>query len=304
MQPDASSTPPPAGADAAPGFEVHAYPLVARALGAALRLLSAVNILFLAVRILTDIFAGAESASPLVVVQSLLLFSLLPGLALWLLGLLARARVTVEPAQLVVRTRGSRYEIPWESIAPEGVRPWRLPWPEPGLTLRMRSGRSFRLHLALRDPTPLLKRLTQVAGHARLGQAALVHPMVAWAYARSLHDARRWRRLGIKFGLFPLLPTGVMFRTHQYIAYGGTFGEYYLLGLKAYLKTFLGYWSGVAGYLLVYAGIWRGFGEIVAFALAWMAPARASSVRRAIEITCGLVYYVGFPLLVLIRFLV
>jgi hypothetical protein len=41
----------------------------------------------------------------------------------------------------------------------------------------------------------------------------------------------------------------------------------------------------------------------VAFALAWVRPSRAGSVRRAVEITCGVAYYLGFPVLVLIRFL-
>jgi hypothetical protein len=300
MQPDAPDRSPPAGADASPDFEVHAYSLGARVAAAALRLLSAANILSLAVLVLGSIFSGAETATPLIMVRNLALFSLLPGAVVQLLRLLLRARVTVEPTQLVVRTRAARYEIPWESLSPEGVRPWRLPWPEPGLALRMRSGRSFRLHLALPDPTPLLDALAQ---RAHLAEAASAHPVIAYARARARHG-RRWWRLGLKFGLFPLLPALVMFRTHQYIAYGGTFGEYYLLGLKAYLKTFLGFWSTITAYLLLYAGIWRGFGEIVAFALAWVTPSRAGAVRRAVEITCGLAYYVGFPVLVLIRFLI
>ena len=291
-----------AGADASPSFTVHAYPLGARVAGVVLRLVSAANIFSLAVLVLGSIFTGAEIATPLIMVRNLVLFSLLPELALQLLRLLLRARVTVEPAQLVVRTRAARYEIPWESLAPEGVRPWRLPWPEPGLVLRMRSGRHFRLRLALPNPTPLLEALAQ---RTRLGEAVIAHPVVALARARTGHGhgARRGWRLALKFGLFPLLPALVMFRAHQYIAYGGALGEYYLLGVMAYLKTFFGYWSTIAGYLFLYAGIWRGLGEVVAFALAWVAPARARSVRRAVEITCGVAYYVGFPVLVLIRFL-
>lgn len=300
MQPDVPHSSPPAGADASPSFEVHAYSLGARVAGTALRLVSAANILSLAVLVLNSIFTGAESATPLIMVRNLALFSLLPGLAFQLLRLLLRARVTIEPTQLVLRTRAARYEIPLESLAPEAVHPWRLPWPEPGLALRMRSGRYFRLRLALPDPTPLLEALAQ---RAPLAGAALAHPAVSYARARVLHGARRWWRLALKFGLFPLLPALVMFRAHQYIAYGGTFGEYYLLGLKAYLKTFFGYWSTIAGYLILYAGTWRGLGEIAAFALAWVAPSRAGSVRRGVEITCSVAYYVGFPVLVLIRFL-
>jgi hypothetical protein len=301
MQPNAPDRPPLAGADTTPGFEAHAYSLGARVAGIALRLLSAANIFSLAVLVLASIFTGAESATPLIMVRNLALFSLLPGLVFLLLRLLLRARVTVEPAQLVVRTRAARYEIPWESLAPGGVRPWRLPWPEPGLVLRMRSGRSFRLRLGLPDPKPLLEALAQ---RIQGTEAAIAHPMVSHARARTIHGARRWWRLALKFGLFPLLSAMVTFRLHQHIAYGGTFGEYYLLGLKAYLKTFFTHWCTAAGYLLLYAGLWRGLGEIVAFALAWVTPPRAGSVRRAVEITCGVAYYVGFPVLMLIRFLI
>lgn len=300
MPPDAPERSPPDGADASPSFEVHAYSLGARVAATALRLVSAANILSLAVLVLNGILTGAEVATPRIMVRNLTLFSFLPGLVVLLVRLLLRARVTIEPTQLVIRTRGARYEIPWESLASDGVRPWRLPWPEPGLVLRMRSGRLFRRRLALPDPTPLLESLTQ---RALLAEAALAHPVVAYARARVLHGARRWWRPALKFGLFPLLPAVVMFRAHQYIAYGGTFGEYYLLGLKAYLKTFLGYWSTIASYLFLYAGIWRGFGEIAAFSLTWVTPPRARSMRRAVEITCGVAYYVGFPVLVLIRFL-
>ena len=51
---------------------------------------------------------------------------------------------------------------------------------------------------------------------------------------------------GIKFGLFPLVLALPAFRLHQYIAYGGTFGEFYTFGLQAYLTTFLLWWAAWA----------------------------------------------------------
>ena len=113
----------------------------------------------------------------------------------------------------------------------------------------------------------------------------------------------RWYHLVGKFVAFALLPASVLFYTHQHIAYGGTFGQYYLEGLGPYVATLVTYWVTVAIYLVLYAGVWRGLGEGVALVAARVAPSRAARVRRAVEVTCRVLYYGGAPLLLVARYL-
>ena len=103
--------------------------------------------------------------------------------------------------------------------------------------------------------------------------------------------------------LFALLPAAVLFNAHQYIAYGGTLGQYYLEGLAPYLETLAIYWSTMSIYLVLYAAPWRGVAEGASLLTAWMSPRHAVRVRRAAETTCRVVFYAGVPLLLLARFL-
>jgi hypothetical protein len=86
-----------------------------------------------------------------------------------------------------------------------------------------------------------------------------------------------------------------MFRAHQYITFGGPFGEYDMFGLAVYLRTFALFWHTFFIALLLYAGVWRIAAELLAFTLTWLLPSRAHGIRRATEWLCRLVYYVGAP---------
>jgi hypothetical protein len=108
----------------------------------------------------------------------------------------------------------------------------------------------------------------------------------------------------VKFGLFGLAPTAVLFRAHQIIAFGGLLGQYYLEGLRPYLATGVEYWGTTLLYLVLVACTLRVFGEAVGLAATWIAPGRARSVRAVIEGFCSVAYYVGVPALLAIRFLV
>jgi hypothetical protein len=46
-----------------------------------------------------------------------------------------------------------------------------------------------------------------------------------------------------KYVVYSLVPALPLFRVHQWIASGGTFGEYYAFGFKAYLLGFAVYWG-------------------------------------------------------------
>jgi len=237
---------------------------------------------------------------PLQLVQLVALFVALPALLARLIRRAFRAEITFGAEALRVQRADRVVDIPLPAIA--RVAPWTVPLPNSGLSLGLRSGRRLELGLQLEDPAPLLARLAERIGEP--AAAAARHPVVAYATARAAAWSRwRWHHYAVKFAAFPLLPVGVLFNAHQHIAYGGTLGEYYLLGLGAYVETFAIYWAVVMLYLVLYAGSWRCAAELVAWAATWAAPSRAARVRRIVEFTCGLLYYAGVPALLAARFL-
>jgi hypothetical protein len=290
--------PPSAGNDAAARFPVHAWQPALRLLAAAAQVLSAGNVLHLVTLSLLGILEGYDPMSPLAMVLRLVAFSLLPAALAWLLRRFTASTLHVEPSRLVLELRGVRFEIPRESVV--AVEPWRLPLPGAGVALRMKSGRRFQYRLQVPNPAPLLTALGTTLPTA---SEAAEHPSSRFGQAR--HDWRRrfWDKPAFKFGLFPLIPTGIMFRAHQYITFGGAFGEYDMFGLEAYLRTFAGYWLGFTIGLFLFACFWRFLAEALAFPLTWLLPTRARGVRQAAEWLCRLVYYVGFPALMAQRFL-
>jgi hypothetical protein len=243
-------------------------------------------------------FATDPPVTPPVLARLVLLFALLPWMAARLLRRTFAAEVEVRPPELVVRRHGVQIEIPVTAI--ERVAPWWLPLPGPGLWLHLRSGRRLSHGIEIADPAVLLAALARAGAPTA---AAVGHPIVAYARARQATAPWRWYHLAAKFGGFGFLATLPLFNVHQHIAYGGLLGEYYLMGLAAYLGTFATYWGTTTAYLAMYAGVWRGLAEATALAAAWLAPARAQGVRRLAEAGCRLAYYGGVPLLVLVRFL-
>ena len=222
----------------------------------------------------------------------------LPALAAALVGRAHRGRVACDGKEILLQGGGTRLEIP--AVAIERVVPWTVPLPGPGFGFRMRSGHSLRYGVQAADPTPILTQLSPVVASAA---DAIHHPTVRYARAKQDCTPRRWYHPVGKFVVFALLPTAILFNAHQYIAYGGTLGEYYLLGLRAYLATFGLYWLTMVIYLVLYASVWRGMAEGVALASAWLAPLHAARVRRIVEIGCAIGYYAGVPLLIAVRFL-
>lgn len=218
-----------------------------------------------------------------------------PALIAWSIERAYDARWEIFGDALVVAQRRLRHEIPFAAVAK--VQPWTFPLPGPGFTLRTRSGRSFRFH------SPGLANLLETLAASGVDSARLAsHPIVFYAAAKDGAGRRRWYHPIGKFVLFALLPTAPLFNVHQFIAYGGTLGEYYLLGLRSYLTTFFLYWSTVSIYLVLYASVWRGLAEGVALATAWIRPGRARIVRVMVERACSVLYYAGVPAIVALRF--
>jgi hypothetical protein len=279
-------------------FTVHAYPPALRVLGGALKAVALGCLLYLCGQFLLTL-DGHPGLQPFTTVLVLALGVLLPlGLGAGLRRL-TRASLEVGPDGLALTLRdGARMELPYTAVA--SVRPWWLPLPAPGLTLHMATGRRFGHGLEAEDAVPLLEALGR---RGPLGTAA-THPRVRFAQARQALWRRRWYHLALKFAVFPLLPAGVLFRLHQFIVYGGTFGEYQMYGLERYVRSFLvGHYIPVTMSFLLAACIYRALAEPVAFGAAWLIPSWTRGVRRGAEWLGRLVYYGVLPGLIVLRIL-
>jgi hypothetical protein len=275
---------------------IEAYVAVARAAAGALVALSRGSPpLLLALLVLAPEAAGELPQ----LLDLVLLFVLLPAAGAWALGRAVRGELGFEGADLVLRRRELRVEVPLASVS--GVEPWRVPLPRPGFALRLRSGARLRWSLAAPDPRPLLRRLAEagVAG----AESAVAHPSSVYAAARAAAPRRFWQRPLFQLVLFALLPGGVGFYAHQHIAFGGLLGEYYLMGAGAWLRTAAVYWLHSTLLLLVYAGALRAGIEAACFAAAHSGRAQAAAVRRLTEGGAAALYYASVPALLALRFL-
>jgi hypothetical protein len=135
----------------------------------------------------------------------------------------------------------------------------------------------------------------------------LAPTLAAWAIRRAFGaQPRLGPRRGldhplVKFALFPLLPAIPAFRLHQHIAFGGTFGEYYTYGLKAYLLAFGLWWAAWAIGLTVFAAALRAALEATVLALQAARPTNATAIRAWAERFARLAYYAGLPAYLLLR---
>ncbi len=235
----------------------------------------------------------------IVTVRTFAYFTAAPLVVTWALERVALATITVGDGLLVVARRDVTIDVPLDGIA--DVRPWRIMLPRPGLALRMRTGRPLRYGLATGDPAPLLAALAD-AGVAS-ARTALASVRIVYTHAAASAPRSRLDRPLPKFVVFALLPACLVFNLDQHITYGGLLGQYYLEGSWAWVQSFLTMWAAAGIDLLLYAVAWRVPAEAIAFALTLARPARAASIRRAIEIVCRVAFYAGIPALLGMRLL-
>lgn len=282
-----------------PSFPVVAWTPALRWVAALALAVAAGNVLYLLARLLlVDVLQGVPATPPPVLASRLVLLSLLPWVLALLLRRLASGTLHLEPERLLLRLRHATFEIPLASIA--SLHAWRIPLPGAGLVLHLQSGRRFHYRLQPQAPLPLLEALAPLLPSAEPLQR---HPALRFANARAEYAPRRLRQLLLKFALFPLLPTAIFFRAHQYIAYGGLLGEYHMLGLASYLKSLAGYWLTTTALLVLYATLWRALVEGLTFSTTWAMPLRSRGLRQLAEWALLLLYYLGVPALVALRFL-
>jgi apolipoprotein N-acyltransferase len=280
----------------APTFRASGYPPAWRLVAALLRCVSGASLPALFVLLLT---ANDPPLSPPLLLRLFLMWVAAPAAAAWLIQRACAVDIHVGATALELMRRDIRIEVPVRMI--ERIAPWRIPLPQPGVSLHMHSGGRFRWGLALEDPSRLLAALSRLS--PAVTDAIATHPTLVYARAKAGHSQPRLSYWLAKYLGFALLPATVLFYTHQSIAHGGPLGEYYTFGLAAYLTTYTVYWSTITIYLLLFASIWRAVAEVVCLLAAWSAPASAPRIRRWAERACTVLYYGGVPLVLALRYL-
>lgn len=228
---------------------------------------------------------GTQSA-PRSMLEALVAAGLLPAVAAWSLARAFEARASSDGATLVIERRGERVEVPLTSIA--AFEAWRLPLPGAGAALRLRSG--ARLAFCL-EPAPPVR------------ESIAADP--SWIYASARRNAAfaALRHPLLKFGIFGMVPAGILFRAHQIIAFGGLFGQQRMEGTAAWATTLGEFWLSTLLGLVLYAATLRLGGELFAWIATQLVRARARAIRSVVEWALAIAYYAGVPALLAIRFL-
>lgn len=235
--------------------------------------------------------------NPLRLLRVFLVASAAPTVVAWLLARAFAARVAVADGLLAIARRHERIEVPCDAVA--AVEPWRVPLPTSGVDLRLRSGRRLHCGLALAAPSALPELIAALVrgGAPEALSAVLATP--AGAYAASRPGGARWYAPLVKYLLFALVPTVPLFRLHQWVTYGGTFGEYYIYGGQAYLLGFVAYWWTFAIWLVLWSAVLRASAELAVATTARLAPSHVVRVRRWVETLRAVAYFAGVPLFLL-----
>jgi apolipoprotein N-acyltransferase len=270
-----------------------------RWLSAALRLIAGVGLLYLGLQML---LRQGLQVNSLVQLKLFAFLVVLPASAAWIIQRFFAAHAQIDADHLLLTRGQRRFEIPLAQLA--NLHIWRCPLPGSGLTLQFASGRSWSHAIAMADPLALLRsirranpavqlgdpRSQQLAEHAAL-RAATYRPWLDHALLKSV--------------LFPLLLALPAFRLHQYIAFGGTFGELYTYGLGAWLLGLLIWWAAWALGLMLLAAALRFVIEMLTALALWFASGPDTklplSFRHTLEWSGRVIYYLGIPIWLLLR---
>lgn len=242
----------------------------------------------------------SEQMNPLAQMRMFAALFLAPLAAAWCIGRAFAATARIEGDALVLEQRERRTEIPLKHIV--ALEPWALPLPSTGVWLRMASGRRWFRGLGLDDPAALVDALIHAGAPASVAEASTGR---ALAYARTRLAVTRHRLLDhplVKFVLFPLVPALPAFRLHQHIAFGGTFGEYHTYGLQAYLTALGIWWVSWAIGLVIFAALLRVIIEAGTWLSLVLRRESAVDTRRGLESLGRILFYVGVPAWLVIRF--
>ncbi|HYC57197.1 MAG TPA: hypothetical protein VEL28_19860 [Candidatus Binatia bacterium] len=244
--------------------------------------------------------ASDPPVTPPLLLRLFVALSVLPAIAGHLLLRARTSSISVGASELALRGSGLTIEVPARAI--DRIRPWIVPLPGPGFSVQLRSGQWLRYGIVTDDPFAILSVLGRECQCDAAASAAR-HPLVTWAHARATYGRASPAALFLKFVIFALAPTAVLFNAHQHISFGGLLGQWNIVSPLAWLQTLVEYWLTLIVYLVLYAGVVRGIVELALVAVSWIRAAAAHGARRAGEVACQVLYYAGVPALVGLRFL-
>lgn len=225
-----------------------------------------------------------------------------PEVASWCVLYAFGARASVKNGKLVLARGARRLELALRDIV--AIRPWRVPIPGSGATLQLVSGEYWEYGLALTNPTALASTLTPENRVSMQVNNKSVNNLLREATYASVRAAVQPGRLDhpfAKFILFPTLLAIPAFRLHQHIAFGSTFGEYYLFGLKAYLIGFSLWWAAWTIGIVLTASALRAAIEAGTLLAIFLRPEQAAEARRWLERLGLAALYLGLPLWLLLH---
>ncbi len=202
-----------------------------------------------------------------------------------------KARASLENGMLVFKRSGVHMALAIRDIT--SITCWKLSLPGPGLALHTSNGSRWRYGVATQRPDAWLAALK--AAGAPIDDAPINTWVARYRLAQQAIPEGWLGHAGTKFGLFPLVLALPAFRLHQYIAYGGTFGEFYTFGLQAYLTTFLLWWAAWAIGVVLCAAALRAAIEVATVGAVVLVPQHAATVRLWLERVGLAMLYVGLP---------
>ncbi|WP_223305984.1 apolipoprotein N-acyltransferase [Massilia sp. NR 4-1] len=207
-----------------------------------------------------------------------------------------RARAEFSHGRLVLSRGAQRIELALQDIAAAEL--WRLPFPGPGLALRLASGQRWRYGLALAEPVAFAAAMAG-AGGPPMAQKTRALQAAVQGGAGLRH---RWLDHPLnKFVLLPLVLAIPAFTLHQHIAYGSAFGEYYSFGLKAYLSAFALWWAAWSIGVVLSAALLRAAIEAATLLAVLLRPKQAIGTRLWLERGGYAMLYLGMPAWLLVK---
>ncbi|MFT5041491.1 MAG: apolipoprotein N-acyltransferase [Hyphomicrobiaceae bacterium] len=243
-------------------------------------------------------FADQPPDNPLHLIRLFTGSALLPFAAMLCIRRLHRTRLTLDKETLILAQYGQTIEVPFGTIA--SIEPWSLPLPNRGLWLRFNSeGVSSSIGIEVPN-TAEFGEFLGLALKRPIQSPSKPSPLAAYVAELPRFGVKR---AFLTFAGFALVPTLPLFRVHQYIAYGGTFGEYYQYGAWAWLLGFVIYWASLTIYLVLYWTVLRCVFEPLTALSTVVASNKAGSLRLWSERVQGFLYFVGVPTVVILRFI-
>lgn len=217
-------------------------------------------------------------------------FFLAPEAASWAVLFLFHAKVSITNGMLVLSHRARRVEVALADIA--DIRFWCLPFPGPGLSLRLASGERYAL--AMSNPQGLAFAIA-AAGAPALPAMPAQPAVQAWVAANAATARSRLDHPLIRYALLSLALAIPAFHLQQQIAYGGPFGEYYTYGLRAYVTAFLIWWAAWAIGVALTDALLRAAVEAGTLVAAAVRPAQAVGIRRWLKSVSHAALFLGMP---------